>query len=98
MVLFIAVVAAAAAAAFNISTLFNHHPFVTAHDAATGYLQSGGIVKEQLIRWTKTQAGTPAAMLGCGARAFDWRPQAVGSKLVMHHGDVVVDHLMSSAL
>jgi hypothetical protein len=52
----------------------------------------GGVIKEQLIRWTKTQQGSPAAMLDCGARAFDWRPQVEDGKLVMHHGEIMPLH------
>jgi hypothetical protein len=70
---------------------------IMVHDAATTYLEGG--ILHQVNNWAKTQPdGGPSALLGCGARAFDWRPKAVNGKIVMHHGSVTVDHPMSDSL
>lgn len=69
-----------------------------AHDSASGYLPHGGVVDHQLFRWTKTQPGGVGMQLGCGARALDWRPAVSNSQLVMHHGDVIINHTMASAV
>ena len=78
------------------TTRMNEWPMIMAHDAATTYLPSTGLVNP----WTKTQPdGGTAGLLNCGARAFDWRPslQADGS-LVMHHGSITVKYDMSKAI
>jgi hypothetical protein len=55
------------------TTPLNEWPMIMAHDAATTYLEINGVNK-----WAKTQAdGGPKALLDCGTRAFDWRPQVI---------------------
>jgi len=83
----------------NMSTPLNQWPMIQVHDAATGYLTLGNIIKEQLMRWTKTQGGNATTQLDCGARAFDWRPALSKSgELIMHHGDVLINHPMEGAV
>jgi len=77
-------------------TSINQWPMIMAHDAATTYLEDGGIINP----WAKTQqSGGTTGMLNCGARAFDWRPslQTDGS-LIMHHSSILVKHNMSGAV
>lgn len=79
------------------TTTLNEWPMIMAHDAATTYLIGSAI--HQINRWAKTQPdGGTTQLLNCGARAFDWRPLLDGSKLIMHHGSINIDHDMSSAL
>lgn len=51
-------------------------------------------------QWAKTQPdGGPAALMDCGIRAFDWRPQINSDgSIIMHHGGVKINHPMSDAL
>jgi hypothetical protein len=71
---------------------------IMAHDAATTYLQSGGL--HVVNSWAKTQQdGGPSGMLGCGARAFDWRPTLLSNgTIIAHHGDVQVAVTMDTSL
>jgi len=70
---------------------------IMAHDAATTYLEGG--LLHPINTWAKTQAdGGFAGMLGCGARAFDFRVAMDGGELKFHHGSVTVDHLVDAAL
>lgn len=83
----------------NTSTTFlNEWPMIMAHDAATTYLKGGFF--HQINDWTKTQQdGGAAGLLQCGTRSFDWRPRVKSDgSVVMHHGDITVDHPMSDSL
>lgn len=80
----------------------DRYPFVSAHDAATGYLRASDVLDDIVYAWTKTQNVSLGAQLACGARAFDWRP-ALGSVngsalLGFHHGPVFIPHAMADAL
>lgn len=89
-------------------------PLLMAHDAATTYIAAnatGDVEGERegkgvglspvVRRWSVTQpAGGMARLLGCGARAFDWRPalDAHTGGLHMHHGGVSIPKSMGEAL
>mmetsp|Transcript_88693 Transcript_88693/g.253471 ORF Transcript_88693/g.253471 Transcript_88693/m.253471 type:complete len:276 (+) Transcript_88693:90-917(+) len=92
------------------STPLNEYGFLMTHDSATGYLNSrrrlsevegtateqvGGVVND----WAITQSTGFGGQLGCGARAFDVRPyQKDDGSIIMHHGDVKVDHSFTEAI
>eukprot|EP00041_Stephanoeca_diplocostata_P033021 m.1078380 g.1078380 ORF g.1078380 m.1078380 type:complete len:320 (-) comp24253_c0_seq1:131-1090(-) len=83
---------------YNTSVPLNEWPFVEAHDSATGYLEADGIIKKTVYDWTKTQVGGLGQQLGCGARAFDWRPSLVNGVVMMHHGAITIKHKMADAI
>ena len=94
-----ALLPSAGAVRYDTSVPVNAWPFIETHDAATGYLPDGGVVKSQLMRWTKTQTTGTSGQLECGARAFDWRPEVdKGGTVYMHHGGVEVKTPMKSAV
>jgi len=76
----------------------NQWPMLFAHDFATGYLLSGGIVKKEEMDWAQTQPGSITKLLNCGARAFDWRGYFDGNDLIFHHGAVKVHQKMEDTL
>ena len=66
-----------------------------AHDAASGYLDPSGLIKGEVVDWTKTQtlpSKSAADLLDCGARSLDWRPYVKEGKLKAHHGDIKIEH------
>ena len=53
---------------------------IMSHDAASTYLKGGAT--HPINNWTKTQPdGGPSALLDCGTRAFDWRPEIIDGKI-----------------
>jgi len=85
------------------SRLLLEYPFITSHDSASGYLKdTDHFVEEQFVKYTKTQVGGIDEQLNCGARAFDYRPYVnsneTSSKVVAHHGGVVIPYEMSQTL
>lgn len=73
--------------------LLTHVPMIMSHDAASGYLGTGVV-----NRWTKTQNGSFADQLNCGARAFDARPLYKDNKLIWHHGNIDIDHEFAESI
>ena len=43
---------------FNVTLKLNEWPMIMSHDFATGYLKKSNILKNEVLRWTKTQDGT----------------------------------------
>lgn len=82
------------------STPLNQWPMVMTHDSATSYYASSTCGLTKLVQdYVMTQApGTFSQQLDCGARAFDLRPYQDGTKLLLHHGDVVINHAVSDVL
>lgn len=70
----------------------NQWPMLQAHDAGTGYLEPSTLIQDIVYKFTKTQFGNVSSQLGCGVRAFDWRPSLQGSVLGFAHGPVFVNH------
>lgn len=82
------------------SQLFRDSPIVMTHDSASGYIMdSDHFVKEEVIKYTKTQSANIVGQLVCGARAFDYRPYIKrDGTVVAHHGPVVIPHEMGATL
>ncbi|KAF4676101.1 hypothetical protein FOL47_006709 [Perkinsus chesapeaki] len=70
------------------------------HDSATGYLNAS---LDFFTKMAKTQVGGFAKQLGCGARAFDLRPECHPNrqgdlKLTMHHAEMEIKYPLKTAL
>ncbi|GMI47019.1 hypothetical protein TrCOL_g1011 [Triparma columacea] len=79
----------------------NRYGMIMAHDAASGYLDPSGVIKGEVVDWTKTQSmptKSAADLLDCGARSFDWRPYVKEGKLNAHHGDIEIEHEFEDSL
>ena len=69
-------------------------PILQTHDTGTVYLHADNPVDEIVYRFTRTQnANNVTALLDCGARAFDWRPELNGNTLGFFHGPIFVNHV-----
>lgn len=91
--------------------LVREWPVLYSHNAGTGYMTTSNVLvlsgadaiynlasASQLLLLSQNHVGTFADQLNCGARGLNVRPQVHEGRLIMHHGFVGVDVLLSDAL
>jgi len=73
---------------------------IMSHDSATSYYNTNTCARTtELSNYVMTQVpGTFTTQLNCGARAFDLRLKADGSRLIAHHGAISIKHAISDIL
>ena len=72
------------------------YPMIMSHDAASGEISED---RDHVVAdWTKTQSVGLVAQLGCGVRAFDYRPTYQDGTIYAHHGGITIHVEMKQSL